>query len=1127
MSSGHQNSPYQDLVELEAFQSLRQSIESDLINMENTQSMALPTTLGSELGQISYQPSQYQGSVCPSFDPNFATPPASTIHQASSFFQEENPTIPHSTVSEIPPSHIGHTSPLSRLRGTRDSMIPQSFQGMCNVVSAIAGQAIGYGAVTALTPICGTPLATMAGNVLGGVVTQNVNDKICTQFSSQPMVSNQDPVVLPGVHGPVICTISQPQYQSQTIPYSSPPYVATGWNTQLVATQGLVWTGNSQAQTMSLPVQAMAPALSSPTVFDTRSGQLLNREDQMVLDRNACRPGNRINMLTPPHNNLQPARQQGPMPVQVSQHPSIPHAPEVEVITHQLDSTSVCSDTSAMQLQLIQTQQMLQQAALINQQLSERLADKENHNHILSCLVQQHRLPMQTQPLVTQPTYPQTQSGLASQPPLLHNTEERPPSPWGEPLFIPQAGSIVSVEKAPSRENNPKPTGHSAPASIISPSVVNQLAVQISQLLRQPNPESIPLLAPQGACLPTQPTSIHPVDQPTPVLLSYQRSVMEARDRQIQNHQYHQVPSQSSLCCAEWLEDHPATQPQEMGVSADCLSWVQNDASIIHDHPVHKSSSRGPSTHVSHAAFARVNGVLRPVESIVRASSRIPTLPVTAVEPICPSAEPPRVVLPSPPTPVVTQPPIGYPPIPEEVPVPLVGTVDRDPPLYLQQLTEAVLNMSRNHQSGSHQRDLGVDRTDKFKVVYNMTLRGTSISKGQRVTSAYVIKILGIAKDIDIQAIKASSRLPTTPTEWAMFFKFHLAHFQGALHEEMTTLVHANTYTDIQAFWDAVFQLVFPPYIAREAFAKALTSYMIWDEPMGIDRWRTITHTLVTHMAYMGGKRNVDLDLYVAEHMYQQLQRVVDSCPETNSLQLGRDFAPYNQAIEMAMNQGLVITTLLYTQAFEGFYGFIKRWLDRHTYVLIFGKEQAGTTPTTNTKSTPSTQNQIRNIQAYQCTIHSKPDPVETGSVQTESAPSSAPSYTQVVQEGGQGLQGHDARPPAHKPKLHNSAAAKAQRRTPSKLAKVAPTGKTRTWWESCTTYNADSTLRQPCMGAPPPECNNPQCEYLGDWLDYKGICVYCLEPGHIRSDCPLLAINKTKYLEHQARQHQKQSGNA
>ena len=50
---------------------------------------------------------------------------------------------------------------------------------------------------------------------------------------------------------------------------------------------------------------------------------------------------------------------------------------------------------------------------------------------------------------------------------------------------------------------------------------------------------------------------------------------------------------------------------------------------------------------------------------------------------------------------------------------------------------------------------------------------------------------------------------------------------------------------------------------------------MIWDEPLGFERWKAISHDLLAYLASICGKRDEDKSLYVAEGLYHHMLRVV------------------------------------------------------------------------------------------------------------------------------------------------------------------------------------------------------------------------------------------------------------
>jgi hypothetical protein len=286
---------------------------------------------------------------------------------------------------------------------------------------------------------------------------------------------------------------------------------------------------------------------------------------------------------------------------------------------------------------------------------------------------------------------------------------------------------------------------------------------------------------------------------------------------------------------------------------------------------------------------------------------------------------------------------------------------------------------------------------------------------------------------------------------------------------------------------------MFPAYIAREAFEKALISYRIWEEPLGFQRWVTITNAILSYQATMLGRKLHHHAYFVYEQLHTQLSRTIKACPEQQAGILLRDFTNFNIAIEMALDQGHDVTLEMYQQACHGFIAFLTKWLNRQTYESTFGHKQS--TKLLGSSAKP----QINHISAR------SPNP----SVHTTPA-TTPPSYATVTKEGGQGP------PPT---KLHTSAASKQAtfQKPKAQLAEYAPTGFKRTWKWWSKTYHTDGRPFTLCQDPPPPECTNDKCKHMGDWLDLNGLCTGCEQEGHVRDNCPLLAKIRAKFQAKQA----------
>jgi hypothetical protein len=282
----------------------------------------------------------------------------------------------------------------------------------------------------------------------------------------------------------------------------------------------------------------------------------------------------------------------------------------------------------------------------------------------------------------------------------------------------------------------------------------------------------------------------------------------------------------------------------------------------------------------------------------------------------------------------------------------------------------------------------------QFRMNYNMTMKHVVFSKDQRMTPAIALKCFGWAKDVDIQAHKAACRSPTTKDEWAMFLKLHLAHFHDSLHEQMCTLVQQHLFTSTDTFWMAVWKILFPACSSRDVIAKAFSTYMVWDEPLGLERWQAISTNLITYQAFMAGKTGSSQDRYVAEHMYQHMLRVVDNCLDMPAALLSRDILSFTDPIEVAMDAGDRISTSMYQKAFAGFSTFLQRRLSKHTYHVTFGRSKA----TNASPSKPMKDAVVFMMQAHKSPSISSPtssSPKEPSTPVTSNAPSV--SYQQVV----------------------------------------------------------------------------------------------------------------------------------
>jgi hypothetical protein len=382
--------------------------------------------------------------------------------------------------------------------------------------------------------------------------------------------------------------------------------------------------------------------------------------------------------------------------------------------------------------------------------------------------------------------------------------------------------------------------------------------------------------------------------------------------------------------------------------------------------------------------------------------------------------------------------------------------------------------------------------TERFKVKYSLQLKNVKLSKGERVTATFVIKTLTAAKDIDIAANKAITRKPQTDSEWQSFFKFHLAHMTDILHEEMSIIVENHTFTDTHLFWTQVFKKIFPNEMAMDAFDKALTSYMVWNEPLGIERWEGITRNLLAHKAVMSGKTVDDLHMCMAEGMAHQLQRLVMACPESYSAPLFEKYTSVYAEILEHKDDGTPVSSVMYDQANGKFLKQLKMKLNAYHGTTIFGHAFKDSKHPENPAPAPQPSQTMTPIPQINHVPKNVPPP---------------PSFSQVTQVGGQGYMGGAAPsaapqpaptyPPAILPHVYAN-----KKPFPPNHSRTAPNGNLRTWGWWLVTKPNGSGPRIPCNDPPPPEAAGQGCEYYGDWLDVQGLCVYCNSKDHKKDAC-------------------------
>jgi hypothetical protein len=367
------------------------------------------------------------------------------------------------------------------------------------------------------------------------------------------------------------------------------------------------------------------------------------------------------------------------------------------------------------------------------------------------------------------------------------------------------------------------------------------------------------------------------------------------------------------------------------------------------------------------------------------------------------------------------------------------------------------------------QNDNAGTSTTRFKMDSAEKITTAPLRKGERLTSDLVLKWVAAARILDSAARKARSREPETPAEWRVYFKFYIDHMEDGLSDVMTDKITQGSFTSISSFWNAVFNELFPRALVSDAFEDALKSYCIWSEPLGLERWEKVTTLLVQYKEMVAGAEGEALQLAIAEKMYNQLIRTLHQCQERQSQELLKQLAFYQEPILMAEEMGHKPPAEAYWQVFRKFMTWLTSWLKQFSYECTFGFPLA---LYPNSALKPEVKKHLRHIPEVP-----QPEPVYTPA--PVSAAARQPRYQQ-----------RDAAP---------------------KLHPVAPNGKHRTWtWKQRTC--PDNGPRIPCANEAPDEAKKVDCEFFGDWLDWKGLCTYCTKPGHVKADCPQHKENRAKY---------------
>jgi hypothetical protein len=328
------------------------------------------------------------------------------------------------------------------------------------------------------------------------------------------------------------------------------------------------------------------------------------------------------------------------------------------------------------------------------------------------------------------------------------------------------------------------------------------------------------------------------------------------------------------------------------------------------------------------------------------------------------------------------------------------------------------------------------------------------------------------------------------------------------LHEEMSIIVGQHTFTNTQLFWTQVFKRIFPTEMAMDAFDKALSSYWIWNEPLGIERWEVITKNILAHKAVIAGKVTSEITMYKSEGLAQQLQRLVMACPESYSAKLFGDYVNVYENIREYKDEDQPVSSAMYDKANAKFLKVLKVKLNTYQSTTVFGyavskdsKPHDHITPTqqpnTQVPNTPQRQLNVPTPQVTPLTSAHQLNHV----FRTDLIP---PTYTQVTQQGGQGYMGGQG-PPAPKPTYE-----KPKEPRPANWSRTAPNGNIINYYW-LTTCRGPGEAQKACNDPAPPEAG-PSCELYGDWLDVQKLCCYCKSKDHNIHSCQRYQTQVAKF---------------
>ena len=429
------------------------------------------------------------------------------------------------------------------------------------------------------------------------------------------------------------------------------------------------------------------------------------------------------------------------------------------------------------------------------------------------------------------------------------------------------------------------------------------------------------------------------------------------------------------------------------------------------------------------------------------------------------------------------------------------------------------------------QEPIRVAETVKFKLDMGAALKHVQIRRPDRLDPSMVLKLFGQVRQIETAASNAVSREPTSCEEWKLYFKFHLLHLEDSLQQILRELVRESNWTAENQFRVALYEELFPRGTVTVLFSKALAEYMPWTEPLGIAKWEQVTEGMIEFKVKQKGLEGQEFKLAVAMGKVEQLEIVLHECGDMQSREIRKIFRHREALLAIKREEEEPLTVLDYDKFYEAVMSYIRQELrvpyhSSHPYLVVFGhalQEHKTSNPPKQQQRPQAAHLSLPAAYGIQYDVPPPPPPPRARQVPPRAAPAPerqappaliAPSYALVTTEGGAG------------PSLNLRAAQtfRTEEETVFQtLDPVARTGIVRTWTWKQKTAPWDMTGRVPCNAKPPVDAD-PRCDYYGDYLDFMGVCSYCLRDRHLKAECRDYAYAQKKSEEIRASRQFQQS---